>query len=458
MAKSTVRRSPAAPKAAAGRNFGEYKTVAVGSVIPYPGNARTHSAAQIAEIAAAVRRWGWTNPLLIDEGGGLIAGAGRLEAAKLMGMERVPAIVLAGLDEMEKRALALADNKIALNSAWSEDLLRIELTALKDAGFDLDLVGFSGDELGSLFATPGSGRTDPDAAPALQPVEVSRRGDVWLLGRHRLCCGDSTTALSVGQALGRLRPNLMVTDPPYGVDYDPDWRNRADRASGKPYGASAIGVVQNDDRVDWGAAWRLFPGAVAYVWHGGLAAAGVSESLTRERFNIRAQIIWVKTRPAISRGHYHWQHEPALYAVREDAADDGWRFEPDHEAATYAVRKGESGEWSGGRKQSTVWFIEHLKSDTGHGTQKPIACMQRPIENNSKRGDAVFEPFAGSGTTIIACEITGRVCCAVELSPAYVDMGVRRWQEFTGGSAVLEDGGASFEATAAERRNVAETV
>lgn len=273
------------------------------------------------------------------------------------------------------------------------------------------------------------------------------------VGGHRLVCGDSTTALSVGQALGRLKPRLMVTDPPYGVEYDPSWR----LAAGKGSAGSATGKVLNDDRADWREAWRLFPGAVAYVWHGGLHAGTVFESLAAEKFLIRAQIVWVKTRPAMSQGHYHWQHEPALYAVKE-GEDDGWRHVPDHEEATYAVRKGESAEWRGGRKQSTVWFVEHLKSDTGHGTQKPVACMQIPITNNSKPGDAVYEPFSGSGTTLIAGEITGRLVCAVELSEAYVDLGVRRWQEFTGGSAILEGDGRTFEAIKLERGREQETV
>jgi site-specific DNA-methyltransferase (adenine-specific) len=231
----------------------------------------------------------------------------------------------------------------------------------------------------------------------------------------------------------------MVTDPPYGVNYDPSWRKDAGIGSEN----AATGKVLNDDRADWREVWALFPGSVAYVWHGGLHSAVVAESLKVCKFDIRAQIIWVKTRPALSRGNYHWQHEPAYYGVK-DGREDDWRFIPEHEVAGYAVKKGKTADWKGDRKQSTVWFIEHLKSDTGHGTQKPVECMKRPMENNSSPGQAVYEPFSGSGTTIIAGEMCDRCVHAIELNPAYVDVAVTRWQNFTGGEAVLEGDGRTF--------------
>ena len=221
-------------------------------------------------------------------------------------------------------------------------------------------------------------------------------------------------------------PHLMVTDPPYGVEYDPGWREKAGVA-GAGY---AKGKVLNDDNADWREAWALFPGDVAYVWHAGLFAGVVGESLIATKFKLRSQIIWDKGQLVMSRGDYHWQHEPWWYAVRE----------------------GKTGHWAGDRKQVTVWQIEKpRKSETGHGTQKPVDCMRIPIENNSQPGDAVYEPFSGSGTTIIAAEMTGRSCYAVELNPAYVDVAVRRWQEFTGKDAVLEASGQTFEALTAER-------
>jgi hypothetical protein len=202
------------------------------------------------------------------------------------------------------------------------------------------------------------------------------------------------------------------------VNYNPRWRQRA----GVNTASGAKGIVLNDDRADWREAWALFPGDVAYVWHGALHAATVAQSLQSSGFAIRAQIIWDKTRLVIGRGDYHWQHEPC------------W----------YAVRSGKTGHWSGDRRQTTVWSIAHMKSETGHGTQKPVACMQRPIENNSSPGQAVYEPFSGSGTTIIAAEMTGRACHAIELSPVYVDVAVLRWQNFTGADAVLEGDGRTF--------------
>jgi site-specific DNA-methyltransferase (adenine-specific) len=250
----------------------------------------------------------------------------------------------------------------------------------------------------------------------------------------------------------------MVTDPPYGVNYDPSWRQKAGVGSA----GAATGKVMNDHKADWRDAWALFPGSVAYVWHAGLQADVVAQSLRACKFAVRAQIVWVKTRHALSRGHYHHQHDPALYAVREGVEDDGWRFVPEHEVAAYVVREGQTGAWRGGRKQSTVWFIEHLKSDTGHGTQKPMEAMRRPIENNSEPGQLVYEPFCGSGTTIIACEATARACRAIELDPRYVDVIVKRWEAFTGKRAVLlgsldgEHAGQAFSVVAARRKKEAE--
>ena len=390
---------------------------------PYEKNSRTHSAEQVDQIAASIREFGWTNPILVDENDLIIAGHGRLLAAAKVEMAEVPVIVLAGLTPAQRRALTVADNKLALNAGWDDALLRSELGELKAEGFDLTLTGFSDLELGALFAASTAGLTDPDAVPPVPEEPVSKPGDLWKLNGHRLLCGDSTSEADVARVLGDVRPHLMVTDPPYGVEYDPNWRNEADRANGKPYGASAVGKVANDEKADWTETWSLFPGDVAYIWHAGRHASTVQASLEKAGFQMRSQIIWAKTRLIISRGHYHWQHEPC------------W----------YAVRKGSKGHWHGDRSQTTLWKIDHLKSDTGHGTQKPVECMRRPIENNSVAGNAVYEPFSGSGTTIIAAEQTGRRCLAIELNPAYVDVAVKRWQEFTGKQATLAADGRTFD-------------
>lgn len=400
----------------------EYRPIA--ALVPYLRNARTHSDAHVAEIAASISHFGWTNPILVDGTNGVIAGHGRLLAARKLNITQVPIIELAGLSETQKRAYVLADNKLALNAGWDEAMLRLEVGELSDLGIDLSVAGFSEAELLALATEPNPGLTDPDDAPAPPAHPVSVLGDLWILGRHRLICGDCTDADTVARALDGVVPHLMVTDPPYGVNYKPSWRERF-----RTGGVLAAGEVMNDDRADWREAWSLFHGDVAYVWHGALHAALVAESLASAGFDIRAQIVWNKTRLVIGRGDYHWQHEPA------------W----------YAVRRGKTGHWSGDRKQTTVWDIPHLKSETGHGTQKPVDCMKRPIENNSSPGQAVYEPFSGSGTTLIAAEMTGRRCHAIELDPGYVDVAVRRWQDFTGEQGSHCASGLTFAEIVAQR-------
>jgi DNA modification methylase len=406
----------------AGRLVVDYR--AIDSLIPYVRNARTHTSRQVAGIAASIREFGWTNPVLVDGENGIIAGHGRVLAARMLGLARIPVIELAGLTPAQKRAYVIADNRLALDAGWDTELLALEFADLSELGFDLALTGFGEEEIAALSAMGSKGLTDPDDVPALAPAPVSRMGDLWCMGPHRLICGDSTDAATVERVLAGVTPHLCVSDPPYGVNYDPGWR--------AALGASklATGKVLNDDRSDWREAWALFPGEVAYVWHGALHATTVAASLEAAGFAIRSQIIWDKTRLVIGRGDYHWQHEPA------------W----------YAVRKGGKGHWSGDRKQTTVWSIPHRRNETGHGTEKPVECMRRPIENNSSPGQAVYEPFCGSGTTIIAAEMSGRSCLAVELDPAYVDVAVKRWQAFAGKTARLDGSDASFDEIAGQRR------
>jgi len=387
-------------------------------LLPYARNARTHSPAQVDQIAASMREWGWTNPVLVDEAGMIIAGHGRIEAARKLGLAEAPVMVAAGWSEAKKRAYVIADNKLALNAGWNEDLLAAELTDLCELAFDMDLVGFDAAELEKLLGS-GEAVDGEDEVPEVPEIPVSRTGDLWLLGRHRLLCGDATCEHDVARLLGPVCPHLMVTDPPYGVAYDPAWRNETGGSQTR-----RTGKVLNDDRADWREAWALFPGEVAYVWHGALHATTVAGSLIACGFEIRSQIVWTKERLVLSRGHYHWQHEPC------------W----------YAVKKGGSGAWSGDRKQTTVWPISAKAQDaeTVHGTQKPVECMRRPMLNNSSTGEAVYEPFSGSGTSLIAAETCGRACLAMELDPAYVDVAVTRWEQLTGETAVLEGEDASF--------------
>ena len=397
----------------------------IADLIPYARNARTHSDAQVVLIAGSIREYGFTNPVLVDGANGIIAGHGRVLAARQLGLASVPTIELAHLTETQKQAYILADNRLAEAAGWDKDLLALELGELKDLGVDLTALGF---DLGELDALLNADTPDPreDEVPDPPAVPVSQAGDLWILGKHRLLCGDSTSASDVARLLNGVKPTLMVSDPPFGVNYDPAWRNRAGLSETK-----RTGKVLNDDRADWREAWALFPGDVAYVWHGALHATTVAESLVACGFAIRSQIIWAKERLVLSRGDYHWQHEPCWYAVRQKA----------------------TGHWAGDRKQTTLWQIASRDQDTAtvHGTQKPVECLRRPMLNNASPGQAVYEPFCGSGSSIIAAETCGRACHAMELDPTYVDVAVTRWQAFTGKAAVLEGDGRPFAEIAAQR-------
>jgi hypothetical protein len=317
----------------------------VEALIPYARNARTHSEAQVALIAGSIREYGFNSPVLVDAANGIIAGHGRVLAARKLGLATVPTVELAHLSEAQKRAYVLADNRLAEQAGWDREMLALEAADLSDLGVDLGDLGFEAAEIDRLL-----GRNQPDPreeeTPEPPPVPVSRPGDLWRLGPHRLLCGSATDAAAVARLLGGVRPHLMACDPPFGVNYDPAWRNRAGLSATK-----RTGKVRNDDRADWREAWALFPGDVAYVWHGALHATTVAESLTACGFAIRSQIIWAKERLVLSRGDYHWRHEPCWYAVREKAR----------------------GHWTGDRTQTTLWEIPSRDQDamTVHGTQKP---------------------------------------------------------------------------------------
>lgn len=265
-------------------------------------------------------------------------------------------------------------------------------------------------------------------------------------------CGDCTDSATVERLLEGSRPHLMVTDPPYGVKYDPKWRMKNGLSKSKRTGA-----VLNDDRADWREAWNLFPGDVAYVWHGSLHGRTVAESLEINGFILRSQIVWIKPNLILSRGDIHWQHEVCWYAVRRDETVcpelPGYCGDS-YQACWYAVREGEISHWQGSRKVSSVWEIDFSGQDekTTHGTQKPVECMRRAILNSSKVNDMVYDPFSGSGTTIIAAQSCRRRCLAVELDPVYVDMAVRRWQRYTSQSATLAESGKTFDKLRRERR------
>jgi DNA modification methylase len=401
------------------------ETWPVDRLIPYARNPRKNDAA-VEQMCGAIKEFGFRIPIVARSDGTVVDGHLRLKAAQRLGLADVPVALVDDLSEAQIKAFRLLANRSANWADWDDDLLALEFQDLRDLGFDLGLTGFDAGEIAGFLAEPVVGLTDPDDVPAVPEHSVTRPGDVWVLGSHRLICGDCTDAATVERVLAGVTPHLMVTDPPYGVAYDPSWRNRAGVSA-----SARTGAVLNDHRADWREAWALFPGDVAYVWHAGRYTRTVAESLEAAGFTIRSQIVWAKSRLVLGRGDYHYQHEPCFYAVRE----------------------GKTGHWQGARDQTTLWSIPSRDQDatTTHGTQKPVECMRRPMLNNSSPGQAVYEPFSGSGTTIIAAETTGRACYAIEISPAYVDVAVTRWQAFTGKDALLDGTDRTFAAIAGER-------
>lgn len=392
---------------------------------PDPRNSNTHPEKQIEQLRASIREYGLNKPILLkDDDKTIGAGHGIWEAAKLEGLKQVPTITIRGLSDEKWRAFAIADNRIARNAEWDIEILTAELELLHTLGVNVEQMGFDANELAGLNISGFSLEDRIDRAeitPPLPAKPVVKSGELWLLGDHRVFCGDSTNTDHVSQAIGHHKPLLAVVDPPYGVNYDPTWREKVDN-----FERHARGKVSNDDRADWTEAWKLFPGDVIYVWHGGLHTSEVQRSLESAGFHMRAQIIWTKQHFVFGRGDFHWQHEPC------------W----------YAVRKGGTSHWAGDRKQTTVWEIQNHNpmggkiddSTTGHGTQKPIECMRRPILNNSKEGDVVYDAFLGSGTTLICAHMEKRICVGLEISPAYVEVIIERFEKYSGSTAHREDG------------------
>lgn len=403
-------------------NVIELRRVKASELIPNPKNWRTHPEYQREAFATILETIGITDALLARETpDGLMLIDGHLRA-DMMPDQLVPVLVV-DLDDAAAD-IALGTHDVIGNLAGQEAALLASLAE----GINHDdknvearlrgLIELQKDQYRMLEPAPLPREESFDTGDALDAAEAeaympfSARGQIWRLGDHRLMCGDATSADDV-EAVG-VKANLMVTDPPYGVEYTPEWRNdrsQAGATSMGPPGARAMGKPLNDDNDNWAQAWQLFKGDVAYVWHASLHGPAVMDSLAVARFTVRAQIIWNKNHIAISRGHYHWKHEPC------------W----------YAVRNGGTATWVGDRKQATVWDIDRNRAnETDHSTQKPVECMERPIRNHE--GD-VYDPFVGSGTTIIAAEKLGRRCYAMEIEPRYCDVAIRRWEAFTGQKA-----------------------
>jgi DNA modification methylase len=403
----------------------------IAKVIPYSRNSRKIPERAIDKVAASIKEFGWRQAIVVDKDGVIICGHTRLLAAQKLGLKQVPVHVADNLTPAQVKAYRLMDNRSHEETDWDVDLLGPELEELRGLDFDLELTGFDQHEIDDFLADP---ELDDRAnvAPPVPDRPVTKPGNLWLCGKHRVICGDATVAADVFRLCGATAPFLMVTDPPYGVNYDPMWREVAGLGEQRQ-----TGKVANDDQADWKAAYKLFHGDVAYVWHAGIHAGEVAAGLEATGFEIRAQLIWSKQHFAMSRGHYHWRHEPC------------W----------YGVRKGKRSNWRGDRTQSTIWEVPNLnpmggdrnEKATGHGTQKPVELMRRPILNHTKRGEVVYDPFLGSGTTMVAAELTERICYGIDIDPQYVDVAVLRWQDFTGKSATLEGDGRTFEQIKAER-------
>ena len=398
-----------------GDKFYNHQLVDVEALIPYALNSRTHSDEQVAQLAASIREFGFTNPILIDPENNLIAGHGRLLAARKLKMKQVPAIVVTGLDDRKRRALVIADNKLALNAGWDEEALRVELQDL--AGDFGDLMGFSEDELVALLKGDEvtEGLTDEDAVPDAPEQPVTVEGDVWVLGRHRLMCGDSTSIDAVEKLMDGRKADMVFTDPPYGVDYE--GINNDDRAGldGLLRGAFSSYLATSKS------------GAAIYVFHSD-KCADIFHTVFREFFHFSSMVIWAKNSLTLSRTDYQSQHEPCLY---------GWM-------------KGGSHAFYGDRKQVSVWRFDKERVD-GHTTPKPVGLIDRALSNSSKSGDLVSDFFGGSGSTLIACEKTARDCRMMELDPKYCDVIIKRWQDFTGQEAKLEGTDQTYAQLEAER-------
>lgn len=360
------------PKAAGNIVQHEIVPLKLSKLRPHPKNPNIHPDSQKVGLGKSMRRYGFTSVPVVDEHDLILAGHARVEQAIAGGLTSVDGIVVRGWSEKKKLEFMIADNQQGKLSRFDDDVLRDILLSLQGSDADFGAMGFDDAALAAALAKPNSGQTDPDDAPPKREKPAVRLGDVWILGAHRLICGDATKKETHDRLLAGAKPNLMVTDPPYGVNYDPAWRAKAGVGSK----GAAKGKVMNDDRANWEEVWSLFKGHVAYVWHGGLHGSVVQASLDVAGFKLKAQIIWNKSRAALGRGNYHWKHEPAFYVGKPGKPDD-FQFSEEHEVAAYVVADGSPHSWTGGRKQSTVWDIDHIKNDTGHGTQKPVECMRR---------------------------------------------------------------------------------
>lgn len=398
-----------------GKTTNELQLVSIGKLVPYQNNARTHSPAQIKKLRSSLREFGFINPILIDRDFGVIAGHGRLAAAKEEGIQEVPCVFVDHLSEAQKKAYIIADNRMAMDAGWDEDLLRVELEALEELGFDLGFTGFDENELNALFDTGEAKEDDFNVEEELERPTFSKLGDIWTLGRHRLVCGDSTKAETYEVLLGDTKANLIITDPPYNVNYE-----------------GSAGKIKNDNMASENFyqflldAFSCMEKALAddgsiYVFHADTEGLNFRRAFADAGFYLSGCCIWKKQSLVLGRSPYQWQHEPVLY---------GWKKKGKHQ-------------WYTGRKESTIWEFDKPKKNGDHPTMKPIPLLAYPIMNSSMSNAVVLDPFGGSGSTLIACEQTSRICRTIELDEKFCDVIVRRYIEQVGSEenvSVLRDG------------------
>lgn len=401
---------------AAGKSFPDYKKISLKNLIPYANNSRTHSDEQINQVASSIKEFGFTNPVLVDSDGGIIAGHGRVMAAKKLGLEEVPCIELNHLTEAQKKAYVIADSQLALNSGWDLDMLKLELESLNEMDFDIDLLGFDDEFMSGLLEEEQSeGLTDEDDCPEPPEKPVSVLGDIWQLGDHRLMCGDSTSIDAVEKLMDGHKADMVFTDPPYGVDYEGIRNDDQD------------GLSDLLDQVFSNYLISSKTGASIYVFH-----ADRTSHIFRENFNkyfhFSSMVVWVKNSLTLSQTDYQSQHEPCLY---------GWMNNGTHS-------------WHSDRKQTSVWRFDK-EQVKGHTTPKPVEMVSYAIKNSSKGGDLVLDLFGGSGSTLIACEKINRCAHLMELDEKYVDVIINRWQEFTGELAVHTATGKTYSELKHER-------
>lgn len=413
------------------RNFGadmelkiEYLSTA--ELIPYINNSRTHSDEQVQQVASSIKEFGFTNPILIDEDKGIIAGHGRLQAAQLLNLDNIPTITLEGLTEAQRKAYVIADNQLALNSGWDLEKLKVELERLNEVEFNLDLLGFDDDFLKDLLIPePEAGLGDEESVPELEDNPVTALGDVWVLGEHRLMCGDSTDIGAIETLCEGVEADMLLTDPPYNVAYEGKTKDKL--------------TIQNDQKTD--NDFRQFlrdafvacdtsmkQGAVFYIWHADSEGYNFRGAVKDANWSVRQCLIWVKQTMVMGRQDYHWKHEPCLY---------GWKDGSGHL-------------WASDRKQTTVLEFDRPSRSKEHPTMKPVALFEYQMLNNTKAGDIVLDVFGGSGTTLIAAEKNRRYSRLMELDPKYCDVIIKRWQDYTGKDATLH--GMTFDEMSKKRQ------